>query len=114
MIWPFRRPASPIDRRNTREDWKPGDLAECIRDNWIEPSGNDPKVGDIFRVRRVNDATNHLNVRAIFLFFDGRTGRTGYSSTAFRKVRHTYEPADRSFIEKLKKGTFVKPLPVAP
>ena len=54
----FRREPEPPkvqDRRWMNEDWRVGDLAECICGNWEFPQPEDPMSGDILRVTSIGD-----------------------------------------------------------
>lgn len=44
ITWPFRRkPAPPAHLGPTSVDWVPGDVAECVDDDWCSDlSGDDP------------------------------------------------------------------------
>lgn len=45
MIWPFSRKPRPQVRPPLNEQWRPGDMAECIRDSMFVAIGRGPRVG---------------------------------------------------------------------
>lgn len=89
------------------EDWRPGDLAQCIADDWIIPTGEDPKIGDILRVTKVLDLTgdypNAGRVRFYALRFEGKRWQGGWETAAFRKLRPVLEPAEEEFTNLIKR-----------
>lgn len=114
-FWPFRKPPPPPheDRRDNSDDWRPGDLAECLVHplRWARMTPHNPGRGDILRVTDVRDEIGYGHgqmVRCIFLSFEGKPDDLSWESKCFRKIRPTYEPADRSFIERLKNGLPVR------
>lgn len=107
MIWPFRKKPQPprvIDRRENGLCWEPGDLAECVDDDWEDGSDGDPSVGDILRVRKIEDDVNHRNIRCIWLWFEGRD--VAYNTQAFRKIVLTHDDAEveEGIISKIKRA----------
>lgn len=106
-MWPFRKKPKPpvvVDRRENGNGWREGDLAECIADNWIEGTGDDPKTGEIYRVSAIQDAVNHRNIRCIFLWFEGM--RDGYNTQDFRKIvlTHDANEVEEGIIAKIKRA----------
>ena len=95
MIWPFRRKRKPVHVGPTSVDWKPGDMAECISDNWRYKDNPNPIVGGRFMVVDVKLLTDvSVGVSCICLTLIGYTQR-GYDSSAFRKIVLTDTGADR-------------------
>lgn len=105
MIWPFRRrrkqkPLPPIN-----EDWRAGDLAECISEgSWsFESSLEDgPAKGQICRVTKV--VAGHLfgtDQPAYGLGFVGFG--YFYRASDFRKLRPVHEACDVGFAALIKR-----------
>lgn len=125
MIWPFKRAAPPLhwpdgwlsdepkaaDRRRMNEDWRAGDLAQCVFDRFHNPAPGDPVVGEVRRVRQVMDALGNGGARAYFLKFEG--GVDGYECVGFRKLRPVIEPAEAGFTATLR-DTLSLPLVAQP
>ncbi len=91
-MWPFRKkaapPAPPVDRRIWNEDWRIGDVAECVSDHWYESvkPWERPKVGDRLIVTGFSEGRDrHSGDLRYFLHFSEY--RNGLSTPAFRKVR---------------------------
>lgn len=90
-------PPPPVDRRAWNEDWRAGDLAECLVPYWTPfvPDGA-PKMNEIRRVRFTREGPTIDNkFLVIGLVFDGSD--YGYCCTCFRKLRQTIEPAEEEF-----------------
>lgn len=84
----FRRLSPPPAGRSPGDDWRPGDLAECVvADPWyrgdgaLQPEG--PRLGEIRMVTGVS-GSRHFPER-VFLHF-ARYGRRKYDAAAFRKI----------------------------
>ncbi len=91
-MWPFSKkpaPKAPFrDYRIWNEDWKVGDTAECVTDNWHDciPPWHRPAIGARFTVVGFSEGANDIaRVRAYFLKLEGWPFEL--SCTAFRKVR---------------------------
>ncbi len=84
------RKRPPVDLR--ADTWRPGDLAECIYDNWHEQLPRLPKVREILRVVSVED---HVVAgrRDWWLGFSGFPANHHFAGSAFRKI----VPADQGF-----------------
>lgn len=106
MNWRFwRRPKkqSLKDIRNMNEDWRRGDLAECISEEGFNPvSDYDPKFGDILRVTGIKDGVDRTGRYILYgLGFEGKPHDTFWITTAFRKLRPVNEPASEDFIKQI-------------
>lgn len=95
----FGRKQVTIDMRETN-DWKAGDLAVCIDDDWTSAAAQvaKPALGDVNRVTGIEDefATYDPNVRAYFLCLEGY-GSTSFQTQMFRKAVEDAEPAEAEF-----------------
>lgn len=85
----FRK--KPIDLRVWNEDWKIGDMAQCINDNWVGDPGDAPKKGRCYEVK---DTTEGLAIggKAIiyglkFYEFPGRFWQTTHFRKFNRRLR---------------------------
>lgn len=95
MIWPFRRkPAPPAHLGPTTVDWVPGDIAECIDDDWFimgtaePPSFKHPVLGTKAMVLDVESKPHG--------FYLGLLGFPElWNAAQFRKVVLTENGADR-------------------
>ena len=102
MIWPFRRrrkekPLPPIN-----EDWRPGDLAECIDGRPWSGDGPGPAKGQISRVTRVTiDKLQTTGEPAYGLGLEGFAGL--YNAAYFRKLRPVHEACDVGFAALIKR-----------
>lgn len=90
MIWPFKKrkqPSKPVeDRRGWNEDWKVGDTAVCIRDDWVKPIPIDPKEGDFLVVSGFNEGLGNVGIAQISgLKFEGKPQNKSWYCEAFRK-----------------------------
>ena len=96
-MWPFRKKLTPpptiLDRRDWNDDWKVGDIAECIveADGWGDlwkPWERVPK-GQRFTVAGFKESDDAIcedgRCSAYFLIF-AETKKT-YPTQCFRKVR---------------------------
>lgn len=109
MIWPFRRkPAAPPPFVKPVDDWKPGDMAQCIAPDflsWQAPPDlacHGPRRGDILLVTRVilGPATDPtVNVTGVGLVFGSRPG--AWHANCFRKLRPCADELDRRAADKL-------------
>lgn len=88
------------------DDWKVGDLAECIDDDW--GCGDDippfcPVKGNLYRVTDIENPTccevhrNHL-----YLEFGAVCTGTTFIALQFRKVTPRHEPCSAEFREQIK------------
>lgn len=112
MIWPFKKKPAPqptIDNREWNEDWRVGDIAECIRGEWpnIEP-WLAPRKGEKLKVAAFRDGRqigkpNVLLYGLVFAEYDG-----AFVTTGFRKVLPVKEAEETSIGEKILKA---KPAP---
>jgi hypothetical protein len=93
MIWPFRKRRKPVHVGPTSVDWKPGDMAECVRDTFHPPDVTDPKVGERLMVKAVSYKAGVLGEWEFRLGFIGRRHR--FPARAFRKIVLTDTGADR-------------------
>lgn len=92
MFWPFKkkqapsRPA-PRDHRNWNEDWKIGDTAECVRENWHESVRPWERLalGTRLTVTGFSEGVGSAGSLCYFLHF--KEFKHGFSTNAFRKVR---------------------------
>ena len=80
------------------EDWKAGDLAECIRDGFwyaagLFPHNSGPRRGEVRAVQAVRIACHGDNCREYLVF--ARYGDAGYISAAFRKITPRADEATR-------------------
>ncbi|TXH10346.1 MAG: hypothetical protein E6R03_15540 [Hyphomicrobiaceae bacterium] len=123
MSWwkPFKRKSAPPssnsepeDQRHMSDDWKAGDLAECINAGFISVPGMvHPKLGDVLRVSAVDEGPDSvLGIQIIALRFEGR-GNCGWDNRNFRKLRPTTEPAEQEFTVWLK-DKLREPAPAEP
>jgi hypothetical protein len=100
---PFRRkqPNAPDDQRQMSEDWAPGDLAECIKDNWPFVLGVffHPKKGDVLRVTEVNEGVDCVFGRLIIALSFEKMGDACWDNRCFRKLRPEIESAEQSWTE---------------
>ena len=99
----FRRTPSPLDRRFMNEDWRVGDLAECIVGDWDPGSPHDPRLGERLRVSGLRDGVSATGYcRAYFLLFEGKPQNYSWINLGFRKLRPSIEPASEEFRRELK------------
>ena len=82
------------------EDWKPGDLAVCMKDEWqgmvrgMPPAGNAPVQGRIYKV-----LATFTSLGIVWLGLEGFPSEKGWDSESFRKVRpDQHEPCEVEFI----------------
>lgn len=79
----------------TEENWKVGDIALCVCDNWTFHGGlpqdavtSAPRKGEYLTVERIQS----FRGQAFFIFRD-RNPDLGWTVKAFRKLRPDTEPA---------------------
>lgn len=100
MTWRnlFRRRARPApERPPINEDWRVGDLAVCVEDNW-SPGVVGPRAGEISRVVDVYPGLcARTGMPGWGLRFAGY--HEGFGAICFRKVQPDAEPAEASFAE---------------
>ena len=114
-MWPFRKktpPAPPpaqaigkLPRMN--EDWRPGDLAVCIADDWRVPPGEEclghPRKDDVLMVTRVAPSQSYPRLRRVWgLTFRGYSTRK-YDATCFRKVVPDVSSDETELSERIKR-----------
>lgn len=98
---------SPPDRRGWNEDWRVGDLAVCVRDDW-ERQKISPKVGEVLRVSGLYEDVVTSGVDkgclASGLCFEGRPQHFAWRCSGFRKVRpdHRADEVETGIIAKIK------------
>lgn len=82
-MWPFRKRRK---RPPPNEDWRAGDIAECVRDDWLNvPFYKLPKLGGQTIVSRMHPAWHKGVTPGWGLALVGYPGL--WDTTAFRKVR---------------------------
>lgn len=104
----FRRfrgqPSSTLGPIN--EDWRAGDLAECVDGCWVPPMAVDiPVLGSIYRVTAVYIGHDVRDGSPIWsLRLEGMNARpySGYIASAFRKVTPLHEAATAEFRAELR------------
>ena len=102
MTWPFTRKPRAIDPGPINEDWRPGDLAECLASGWDGPEGIGPEYGDVLVVRRVKATRGtYTSKDAWFLGFSGQP-RDNFEASAFRKLPPYHSAADAEFAARIK------------
>lgn len=113
-MWPFRRkpkPADPApvspphpiaDRRFMNEDWKVGDIAECMTDDWPRNGKPHPRKGDRLRVTRIIENVGTLGYLCYGLCFEEKAAHLSWECVCFRKLRLTIEPATDEFTAELR------------
>lgn len=90
------------------EDWRVGDLAECIASRWADSDSADPVKGEIRRVSGIIDGVNdRYAVRVLALSFEGY-GAESWCTTGFRKIRPLHEPAEEEFTALIKRPVRTK------
>jgi hypothetical protein len=105
MIWPFRRKPAPPPFVKPVDDWKPGDLAQCIaRGGWSvdEPWMLEftPKHGTIYIVTKVDVGIGaHNGAMQVGLCLKGNP--LCWSATSFRRLRPCADELDRRAADKL-------------
>jgi len=93
-MWPFTRKPKPAIRPPLNEDWKPGDMAECIGDGWGDAKCRAPTIG------------TRAMVSAVFPGHFSQDGAPGWGlvligygeawdATGFRKIVLNENGADR-------------------
>lgn len=106
-MWPFTRKPQPNARQITpgpiNEDWRVGDLAECMTGGWPDNLG--PEKGDVCRVSGVGPGiASHGYKRGKPLWFLSLKGFPGadFDAAEFRKVPSLESEADAAFKAELK------------
>lgn len=91
-MWPFRKktrsPAPPVDRRIWNEDWRIGDIAECVSDRFhesVEPWER-PNIGDRLIVTGFSEGLGASGDK-LHYFLHFAELPTAFSTNGFRKVR---------------------------
>lgn len=88
-MWPFKRKQPPIDCREWNDDWRAGDVAECVRPPYCSMAlsiDDIPQPGQRYIVDGVVDSLNaDRQARMYFLCLRGL--RFTWNTAAFRKVR---------------------------
>lgn len=114
-MWLFRKktpPAPPsaqaigkLPRMN--EDWRPGDLAVCLGDDWKVPPGEEhlghPRKGDVLMVARVEPSVSYPDRRRVWaLTLRGYSTRK-YDAASFRKVVPDVSSEQTELSERIKR-----------
>lgn len=111
-IWPFRRkptpddtPKPPEEDNRMSEDWRVGDLAVCLADNWMLASPFNPKAGDLLRVAAIDRAPGIYEPEKIIigLGFEGKPVGAFWHNIRFRKAQTDREPATKSLSEMIRR-----------
>lgn len=101
----FGRKRAIEDRRQSN-NWKAGDLAVCVQDDWLPDIGVEriaaPAIGEVRRVRAVADVTFKRGVREYALNLE-TYGDSWMSCFAFRKAVEDTEPAEAEFTALIKR-----------
>lgn len=105
--WPFGRrkplPPTEIDKRMT-EDWRVGDLAVCIFEDWEIHWPENPKINDLLRVAAVDVAFSFMQEkRFIALGFESKPPQKRWNNTAFRKANNANEPGTMNIDEMIRR-----------
>lgn len=97
-------PAPPKDRRVWNEDWRVGDIAECVTTDWHEDTvpWHKPQKGQRLTVSGFCEDLNFSGHRAYFLEF--ADWPVALQTTAFRKVRPVSTSAETSIGERILKA----------
>jgi hypothetical protein len=107
-MWPFKRKPTPLNPGPINEDWKAGDLAECIVGGtaghaWLGQDGDvydGPERGDVLSVVGVY-AGSGLSGDGWFLDLKGL--KNGFAARCFRKVPPLNSEADAEFTARIKR-----------
>lgn len=96
---------TPKDRRQWSDDWRRGDLAECVSDP--DPLGmlsDSPRVGQTLRVSfvRPDEITTDGTARLHALGFVGKPANHAWANQCFRKLRPSIEAADEEFTAEIR------------
>lgn len=83
------------------EDWRAGDLAVCVFDEWYRPCLEAPKVNDLLRVSGVTEGVGDQNYGSYFLSFSGKPYQ--WECIAFRKVGPDARAAETEFTAYIKR-----------
>jgi len=102
-MWPFTRKPKPINPGPINEDWRVGDLAECLKPDdhhWNSTSG--PERGDVMRVVEVHAGRDNVFGRPGW--FLGLKGEPfwRFDAKAFRKVPPLNSEASAEFTAKIR------------
>ena len=85
MTWPFSRKANAPERGPLNEDWRAGDLAQCVvRARWHSDEPGAPDLMDVLYVEAVYPGHDHKGVLGWGLRFKGL--KFGYDAVAFKKL----------------------------
>lgn len=108
MRWPFRRrkpgPRVIIEDWSVVADWRVGDLAVCIQDDWPIPFSCNPRKDEVLRVAKVAPAMSYdHSTRFIGLGFESKPPDHLWSNNAFRKAHLAHEPASESLYEMIRR-----------
>ena len=102
-MWPFTRKPKPINPGPINEDWRVGDLAECIiprGDRWH--GGGGPENGDVLCVTEVHAGRGYFTGRpGWFLGLKGEP-LSRYDARYFRKVPPLNTEASAEFTAKIR------------
>lgn len=121
-MWPFKRKPRPGPKRppptedwSKSADWRVGDLAVCISDQWPILAEFNPKKDDVLRVSRVAPTISwDGSVHFIGLGFEGKPSGCLWGNVCFRKAQQDREPAETRFARLIKRpvGKPVKLIPL--
>lgn len=106
LFWPFRRKPKinpPADQRVWNEDWRAGDLAECLHGVWLFTTPYDPKAGDVLRVAGAVEGVSIDGAVLVYaLSFEDKPAGHAWATQGFRKLRPSLEAADERFVAELR------------
>lgn len=108
-MWPFTKKSRLVNPGPINEDWRVGDLAECMVDggaDW-QPSGRGPEKGDICRVTEVYAGTSPIR-KSDYWFLRFASWEIGYSESDFRKVPPLSEATSAEITAMIKRKKPVK------
>jgi hypothetical protein len=104
-MWPFTRKPKPLNPGPINEDWRVGDLAECLFEGaWF--GGNSGNIasgldkGDVSKVLAIGIGRTKLGGDRYFLTLGGFRGE--FDASCFRKVPPLNSEADAEFTAKIK------------
>jgi hypothetical protein len=100
-MWPFSRKPNPLNPGPINEDWRAGDLAECICEGGPQwPCGSGPSKGDVLKVKYVRAGRQSDGADGWGLWFDQY--QRGYAAVDFRKVPPLNSKATAEFTAQIK------------
>ena len=96
--WPFTRKPKPLNPGAINEDWRVGDLAECLaKDGYWTENGVGPEFGDVLSVSIVDRATDGR----VYLVFKAFAG-DAFEARVFRKLPPLNTAATAEFSAQIK------------